>query len=65
MNGLATLAPAGKLHNIIQPLQVSDVLPSKDTQVGTVGQASSYARSDHQHPIQTVDTIPVSDSADG
>ncbi|KAA6358377.1 MAG: hypothetical protein EZS28_046096, partial [Streblomastix strix] len=46
-------------------LQVSDVLPSKDTSVGTVGEASSYARSDHQHLIQTVNTIPNSDSADG
>ncbi|KAA6362082.1 MAG: hypothetical protein EZS28_042391, partial [Streblomastix strix] len=42
-----------------------DVLPSKDTSVGIVGQASSYARSDHQHPIQTVNTIPNNDSADG
>ncbi|KAA6359164.1 MAG: hypothetical protein EZS28_045309, partial [Streblomastix strix] len=40
-------------------------LTSKDTSVGIVGQASSYARSDHQHPILTVSTIPVSDSADG
>ncbi|KAA6372543.1 MAG: hypothetical protein EZS28_031929, partial [Streblomastix strix] len=47
------------------PLQVSDVLPSKDTSVGTIGTASTYARSDHQPPIQTVDTIQVSDSADG
>ncbi|KAA6386186.1 MAG: hypothetical protein EZS28_018284 [Streblomastix strix] len=37
----------------------------KDTSVDIVGYASSYARSDHQLPIQTVNTIPNSDSADG
>ncbi|KAA6323663.1 MAG: hypothetical protein EZS28_054287, partial [Streblomastix strix] len=47
------------------PLQVSIVLPAKDTSVCTIGSASIYARSDHQHQIQTVNTIPVSDSADG
>ncbi|KAA6401544.1 MAG: hypothetical protein EZS28_002925 [Streblomastix strix] len=37
----------------------------KDTVVGTIGSASTYARSDHYHPILTVSTITVSDSADG
>ncbi|KAA6390493.1 MAG: hypothetical protein EZS28_013978 [Streblomastix strix] len=44
---------------------VAGTSTDKDTSVGTIGTASTYARSDHQHPIQTVDTIPVSDSADG
>ncbi|KAA6371299.1 MAG: hypothetical protein EZS28_033174, partial [Streblomastix strix] len=44
---------------------VAGTSTDKDTSVGIVGQASSYARSDHQHPILTVSTIPVSDSADG
>ncbi|KAA6394707.1 MAG: hypothetical protein EZS28_009770 [Streblomastix strix] len=38
---------------------------STEYSLGNVGSASTYARSDQQHPIQTEDTIPNSDSAEG
>ncbi|KAA6397901.1 MAG: hypothetical protein EZS28_006578 [Streblomastix strix] len=37
----------------------------KDTSVGTIEYAGTYAKSNHQHPFQTVDTISNSDSVDG
>ncbi|KAA6384940.1 MAG: hypothetical protein EZS28_019533 [Streblomastix strix] len=36
-----------------------------DTSVGSVGSAGTYARSDHQHPIQIADAIPPTDSLNG
>ncbi|KAA6367296.1 MAG: hypothetical protein EZS28_037177 [Streblomastix strix] len=43
---------------------VTGTSTSKDTSIGTIGQARTYARSDQQHPIQTENTISNSFSVD-
>ncbi|KAA6363626.1 MAG: hypothetical protein EZS28_040847, partial [Streblomastix strix] len=47
------------------PLQVSTVLPAKDTANGEVGVAITYARSDHTHHVNLSNDIPLKDTGTG
>ncbi|KAA6391843.1 MAG: hypothetical protein EZS28_012628 [Streblomastix strix] len=47
------------------PLQVSTVLPAKDTANGEAGVATTYARSDHTHHVNLSRDIPLKDTATG
>ncbi|KAA6398316.1 MAG: hypothetical protein EZS28_006154 [Streblomastix strix] len=47
------------------PLQVSTVLPAKDTAVGEEGTANTYARSDHTHHVNLGNSVPEKDTGSG
>ncbi|KAA6392477.1 MAG: hypothetical protein EZS28_011999 [Streblomastix strix] len=47
------------------PLQVSTVLPAKDTAVGEEGVANTYARSDHTHHVNLGNSVPKKDTRSG
>ncbi|KAA6370683.1 MAG: hypothetical protein EZS28_033792, partial [Streblomastix strix] len=47
------------------PLQISTVLPAKDTANGEVGVATTYARSDHTHHVNLSNDIPLKDTGTG
>ncbi|KAA6368811.1 MAG: hypothetical protein EZS28_035662, partial [Streblomastix strix] len=47
------------------PLQVSTVLPAKDTAVGEEGTANTYARSDHTHHVNLGNSVPKKDTGTG
>ncbi|KAA6321589.1 MAG: hypothetical protein EZS28_054536, partial [Streblomastix strix] len=47
------------------PLQVSTVLPAKDTAVGEEGVANTYARSDHTHHVNLGNSVPKKDTGTG
>ncbi|KAA6371520.1 MAG: hypothetical protein EZS28_032954 [Streblomastix strix] len=47
------------------PLQVSDVLPAKDTVVGEAGTANTYARSDHTYHVNLSNDVPLKDTGTG
>ncbi|KAA6387655.1 MAG: hypothetical protein EZS28_016819, partial [Streblomastix strix] len=47
------------------PLQVSTVLPAKDTAVGEDGVATTYARSVHTHHVNLGNSVPKKDTGTG
>ncbi|KAA6362014.1 MAG: hypothetical protein EZS28_042459, partial [Streblomastix strix] len=47
------------------PLQVSTVLPAKDSAVGEEGVANTYARSDHTHHVNLGNSVPKKDTGTG
>ncbi|KAA6380502.1 MAG: hypothetical protein EZS28_023972 [Streblomastix strix] len=47
------------------PLQVSTVLPVKDTAIGEEGTANTYARSDHTHHVNLGNSVPKKDTGTG
>ncbi|KAA6398465.1 MAG: hypothetical protein EZS28_006011 [Streblomastix strix] len=47
------------------PLQVSTVLPAKDTANGEAGVATTYARSDHTHHANLSNDVPRKDTGSG
>ncbi|KAA6383796.1 MAG: hypothetical protein EZS28_020676 [Streblomastix strix] len=47
------------------PLQVSTVLPAKDTATGEEGVANTYARSDHTHHVNLSSDISLKDTGTG
>ncbi|KAA6382183.1 MAG: hypothetical protein EZS28_022290, partial [Streblomastix strix] len=47
------------------PLQVSTVLPAKDTANGEAGVAATYARSDHTHHVNLSNDVPLKDTGIG
>ncbi|KAA6395356.1 MAG: hypothetical protein EZS28_009118 [Streblomastix strix] len=47
------------------PLQVSTVLPAKDTANGEAGIAATYTRSDHSHHVNLSNDVPLKDTGSG
>ncbi|KAA6354900.1 MAG: hypothetical protein EZS28_049573, partial [Streblomastix strix] len=49
----------------IHPLQISSIIPTKDTATGEEGAANSYARSDHTHHVNLNNDVPLKDTGTG
>ncbi|KAA6368449.1 MAG: hypothetical protein EZS28_036024 [Streblomastix strix] len=47
------------------PLQVSTILPKKDTATGDEGVATAYVRSDHIHHVNLSSSVPKQDTGTG
>ncbi|KAA6389615.1 MAG: hypothetical protein EZS28_014861 [Streblomastix strix] len=65
VTGNAGISNEYSRSNHKHPLQVSTVLPAKDTVTGDESTANTYVRSDHTHHVNLINEVPKKDTGTG